>query len=770
MKDIKPPLYKMDRLGWLAAVVLASLAMSVSAYSQDSSDLFLKAFQSFQAGEKFEREVKQREALEKYRQAEQLLQQIAKDASDWQPLVVEYRLKKTQENITRLQEIVANLPPEELPIEGALPEADKDRPAGPAIAVAPEVSVAPPAGGSRRSSTGSRSVITQEPPSRSGTGGSTLAELRRQVAQLQKENSDLNERYIKKSAELQSARVQIDKTMVTVVELKSQLAQLNNEMDFLKKDGNSIAEIREQYAKRAAGIFKELEDARADNEVLQEENDRLMNKLDIASKYILDSDSIRKTLLTERKELVDARKTAEARTKKIKDNSGELERVSQENKELKAQIATSKETTVSKEEYDKLLTENKTLTKKLASAEKDTASKEDLKKLADEKAALESRIAEAEKNFKEAASPEKDKVVSSLQSELNSVNDKLIETQSQLSRSDEVIKDLQKQLDETSGQLAEKTLNPTPGREEKALASENELLRGIILRQIKEQSQRDEARKALEQEVATLQIKSDVINQQLAVLGAPVLQLTPEERALFKEPVALLSESGTNQVEVTMAVSLPKSGDALAGGDAGISQGEEAVQPSDGADTLPEDVREQVQQAKELFELKNFADAEKIYQDIVEKVPGNYFVLSNLGAVQIEGGKLSAAEVALKKAIQINGQESYPWTNLGIIYCRQGKFDEAIGALRQAIALNELDWRAHNYLGISLGQNSQRDEAEVELKKSLELNDKYPDAHFNLAIVYATMPPQDLALAKQHYEQAISLGAAPDPALERLIQ
>ena len=66
-------------------------------------------------------------------------------------------------------------------------------------------------------------------------------------------------------------------------------------------------------------------------------------------------------------------------------------------------------------------------------------------------------------------------------------------------------------------------------------------------------------------------------------------------------------------------------------------------------------------------------------------------MLSNLGAVQIEGGKLSAAEVALKKAVEINGGDSYAYTNLGIAYSRQGKFGEAIGALQKAIASDEED-------------------------------------------------------------------------------
>ena len=111
----------------------------------------------------------------------------------------------------------------------------------------------------------------------------------------------------------------------------------------------------------------------------------------------------------------------------------------------------------------------------------------------------------------------------------------------------------------------------------------------------------------------------------------------------------------------------------------------------------------------------------RFIRQIVEKIPNSYFVLSNLGAVQIEGGKLSAAEVALKKAVEINGNDSYAYTNLGIAYSRQGKFDEAIDALHKAITFNDEDAVAHNYLGACLGQSEQWNEAEVQLKRAIEL-------------------------------------------------
>jgi Flp pilus assembly protein TadD len=107
---------------------------------------------------------------------------------------------------------------------------------------------------------------------------------------------------------------------------------------------------------------------------------------------------------------------------------------------------------------------------------------------------------------------------------------------------------------------------------------------------------------------------------------------------------------------------------------------------------------------------------------------------------------------------------------LGIAYSRQGKFGEAIGVLHQAIGFNEGDAVAHNYLGVCLGQQEQWNEAEAQLKKAIELKPEYSDAHFNLAVLYATTQPPSLQLAKEHYVKATALGAAPDASLERLIQ
>jgi tetratricopeptide (TPR) repeat protein len=721
----------MHRSGIFLIALGASLVMMLSAaLSKDSSDSFLDAYKDFQAAEKLEREAKPQDALKKYRSALLALHEIRKSAPDWQPLVVDYRLRKTQESIERLETGMGTVPALEAP-EGNLPEPEKEAPL-PVISTQPPVVAFRPPGSQKRTTREAArpSAYDEDRPVGRGVNAADreLNELRRELSRARSENNDLQERLLKKSAELQSALVEVDKTKVNVVELKSQLAQTTASLEDAKKDGASVINVRSEFDAKYAQMLEQFSGVQADNEVLQEENERLLAKLETAAKYISESDTIRSGLLTERKQLADDRNKALARVKKIKDNSAEIERVASENKRLKGELAQMSQKMVSKSEFDKLAAEKKVLTAKLGQG----ASSDAL--------------------------AEKDSQIAALQSDLNTANDKLLEAETRLSRNDDQLGVLRKQLDETSGRLAQVELNNV---DEKKVAMENDLLRGIILRQIREQTRRDDAKKLLEQEIGTLRLNSDVIRQQLAVLGAPVLELTPDERLLFKEPVVLLTEPNAQSLEVTVAVSKPSAEEVKAG---------KFLQEPAGPESLPEDIRNLIQQAKTMFEVKDYVDAEKLYLEIVGKMPNSYFALSNLGAVQIEGGKLSAAEVALKKAIEIEDKESYAYTNLGIVYSRQGKFDEAIEALNKAVVLNDEDAVAHNYLGVCLGQKEEWRESEAHLNKSIELRPEYPDAHFNLAVLYATTQPPSLDRAKEHYVKATALGAAPDASLERLIQ
>lgn len=706
-------------------IACALVAGSFLALAQDPSDLFLRAYQDFQNGEKLERDGSPREAFARYQSAATLLDQIVKSNPEWQPPVVEYRLKKTRENIARLESEVAKLPAANEGPEGALPQAES-------------INLPPPAINTTRPLMPARPSPT--PAQRTSVPTSESSLLRQQLAAAKAENDRLKDKLASQSAELKSALFAVDKTKVSVVELKAQLAQAEDAMENAIRDREiRAAKTPPPDDKRVAELNEKITRIEADNEALVDENQRLLSKLESAAKYIEGADEGRKVLETDRKKIAKQRDEAVARTKKIKDNSEVVERLTREKEDLEKTFAKEK----------------KELETRLAKA----SDPEKLEKLAAENKDLAARLEESEKKLAEAAKKpeESEKALADLRSEVNSLNDRLLESQAQIASRDDQIKALAKQLDESSGEAARLKLNPQPTADEKRTMVENDLLRTIILRQIKDQAERDAASAELEKEIQNLQIKSDNITKQIDVLRRPAFRLSEDEKLLFKEPIAMLNEADPSSLSVTMAVAKPANGFPVPA-------------PAEGPESLPDATRDMVEQARKLFDQHRFEDAEKLYQQIVEVAPNNYFALSNLGVTQIQVRKLSAAEVALKKAIDINPKDAFAATNLGVVYCKQGRFDDAIASLREAVATDDKDHIAFNYLGICYGEKGQKQDAEDSFLRSIGIRDEYPDAHFNLAVLYATAQPPRLEEAKTHYEKALQHGSEPDPSLEQLLQ
>src|SRR5438045_1056934 len=96
---------------FLFLIVLCILGMgrlSARAESGDPSEMFLGAYMAVQQGETMERDGKYKAALAKYRYAASLLDQVHARYPTWQPLIVDYRKKRTSENIGKLQEKIAS--------------------------------------------------------------------------------------------------------------------------------------------------------------------------------------------------------------------------------------------------------------------------------------------------------------------------------------------------------------------------------------------------------------------------------------------------------------------------------------------------------------------------------------------------------------------------------------------------------------------------------------------------------------------------------------
>ncbi len=411
------------------------------------------------------------------------------------------------------------------------------------------------------------------------------------------------------------------------------------------------------------------------------------------------------------------------------------------------------------------------------------------------------------------------------QKDLSAANQKLSALQAEVQTKDDRYNDLKKEFDAKSEELSDLKKNQEQHpSDEKALA-ENELLKGIVLRELKAEAKRQQTKKLITEELEKLKLNSTTLSTELKKLAKPV-KLSPEERALFKDtPLPVASAENSSDVEeetVVLSVAASKKEDAkkedgatsltpatpvteavmdpstaplpaeLAASSATTNSllavttnppvaSVTASSPNDAASKAlagnnptkkndPADYHKVVAKAKEQFEHQNYIEAERSFQDALALAPADYLTLSNLGVVQFQLGKMSEAEATLKKAVELDRKKSFALTTLGIVHYRQERMDEAEQVLRQAIAVNDQDFTAHNYLGIVLAASGKGKAGESEIMKALEINPQYADAHFNLAVIYATGKPPAKEMAKTHYTKAKSLGAPADPTLEKLLE
>jgi len=395
------------------------------------------------------------------------------------------------------------------------------------------------------------------------------------------------------------------------------------------------------------------------------------------------------------------------------------------------------------------------LKKQLTEARK--GSSEQMDKLLDENKNLKEKLADANTQVEKLQKGEKS--VANLEEQVTKLKDQLETSQKlneELVRANEGYR---KQLEETQKTIAETTQKlATSEKDNKVsapLLKENQILRSVVERQLKEQARRDAAKRLALDEITTLNIQSETLKSQIQILSTPLVELTAEEKALLKIPVADVvreKEARVDESSSSISTKLPES--------AGI----------DKKPRIPEEFRDVAEQAQKLFAQRKFDDAAAKYQVILNTYPDSLYALSNLGVVRFQQGNYSSAEKALRRAVDLAPQDAFSHTILGISLYQQGKYDQAITILQRAIALDPKDPKTRNYLGISLSQLGRQESAEQQCRKAIELDDTYGDAHFNLAVIYATQKPPAKELARRHYKRGLELGVPRDPQLEELLK
>ncbi len=777
---------------------LSCILSSFAADSVDPSDLFLNAYLAVQAGEKYEGDGNYKLALGKYRYAEGLLDRLTKEFAEWQPLIVDYRKKKTDESIAKLQQKVGLEGPGAVSPSSALPESnepplpERDNPSA-------EVSVP--------TSSNPNDVVddaTRKIRDRIKHLEQDLESEHERADTLERQKQDAVSKY-------ENALRDRDARKVEAVEQKSRVRELEEALKNALAEGSQSFNGKTKLDQEIARLQKDLVQARDERDDARQESQDVVSRYDNVKKKTDSLKQSRDEAGQRNKEMADKLAAAE---KQVAELSKQQDTTSKSNADLTAKLAdATKQVASLRKDRDEAQRVTSDLTAKFEGAEKELAAvKSDrdvlrqqrdsavadlnklkqaqtqVAKLMEDNTSLTQKLADAEKEitqFKQDG-PRKDEQIASLTKEVTDAKNELASTQKQNKQFQLSIGELQNQLDNTSSELERMKAGGATPEEKKRLTDENTMLRQIVYRSLKEEARREQSRTIVVSELSKLEGQSSVLMERIKYLSEPVVKLSPQESALFRQPDVALSET-PDQVNIEIAAPKPgatqetsinpplpvanatpeaarpplvsgtagslaaASPPALPGSSPQASGASESphVDTAPPAPNVPAEVLPLVRDAKDSYERGKFRESERAYERALLKAPNNVFILSNLGVVRFKLNKYKGSEEAFKKAIAIDSNDTFSRTTLGIVYYQQGKYDDAVDQLTKALAINPKLPQAHNYLGITASMKGWHEATEKELLTAIALDPNYADANFNLAVVYATGQPPDKEKAKK---------------------
>jgi Flp pilus assembly protein TadD len=753
-----------------------------------------------------------RGALNKLNYASEVVDTVKRRFPDWSPEIVSFRKQRISEAISRVSDKAGKASSSPVDSSLQLPDDPLGEPI-PGPTDPPPMRPVPLPSGPRKT----MQVRPKDPEPTAG--------LQDAIKNFEKMQADL------KDAQAAARRAEQDKSQLAdkldqaikaredaekqkgILQTRADNAEerLRKEQAQTKVDTEKVKALQAEALEARRLIKARQIDEEAEMEVRKQLNDRLQAAQARAAKLLAERDTLQK-----------ANKDV---PQKIQQLQAQLDKANQEKTELTQQLADTKT------KLQQMTGQRDDALKQLAQL-KEAAKNVD--KLVTENAALMARVQDAEKQvaaFK-AEGEEKDKQIAALKKEVGSVKEQLAQVRTESANYQRQLGDMQAKLDEQSKLLAQaKAETAASNADKKKMVAENEILRGIVLRQQQQEARRSATKKIVLGELAKLEIKSKTLMKDIEFLSQPVVKLSAKELSLFKNSSnnLMISEGGdisaskptsddpalptdtTNEVPAmpepkqpetpaekptitldppaidpgapiaslpsglppeTPSETLPKTGSVT---DPGVKDGENA--PADGntlgsgnTPNIPAEFLTQARDGKELFEKGDYRGAEKIYEKILAKVPNNLYILSNLGVVRFRAGKYKQAEEVLLKATKVAPEDSFSHCTLGIVYYTEQKLDEAVSSLGRALAINPKNATAHNYLGITAASKGWPESAQKELETACSIDPRYADAHFNLAVVFATQTPPNKEKARQYYKRATELGAESDSALEGILK
>jgi tetratricopeptide (TPR) repeat protein len=149
------------------------------------------------------------------------------------------------------------------------------------------------------------------------------------------------------------------------------------------------------------------------------------------------------------------------------------------------------------------------------------------------------------------------------------------------------------------------------------------------------------------------------------------------------------------------------------------------------------------------------AEAERLYEEVIQRDPRHFGALHLLGRAALQTGRAHRGIELIAKAIGLNRGVASAHSDLGKGLSGLGRLDEALASFDRAIALRPDHAPAHNNRGRALIDLGRLDEALASFDRAIALQPDFAFAHNNRGVALSELGRCDEALA--HYDKAIAL-------------
>ncbi len=152
-----------------------------------------------------------------------------------------------------------------------------------------------------------------------------------------------------------------------------------------------------------------------------------------------------------------------------------------------------------------------------------------------------------------------------------------------------------------------------------------------------------------------------------------------------------------------------------------------------------------------LYEMENYAEAEKMFLQATAKDNTNADYFTALGMNYIEMQEYQKAQEAFESSIRLQEKQQLAYRGMGINYFVQGKYDEAVSQFTKAISytgamVNELDYDILAYRGQAEYRGKFYAEALETYNSLIELKYDLENSYYTRGLVHLAQNKQEEAL------------------------